>query len=291
MKKVLLSLLMLTGFITASACDICGAGAGSYNPFLNPHLSRHYTSATYVHRHYQSISDEGIVSSEYYNSLLLGGQFTVGKRTQLIAAIPYQFNTLLNQYGKKKISGLGDINLLVNYKLLDKEQGKNRHTILLGAGIKLATAQYDQPLKNTGENFQLGTGSTDYLVNGTYRYGSGNWIFNVVGTYKYNTPNKNGYRFGDILTTALTVARRIAVKENSIAPYLQFSMESHMKDADSHVLQQHSGGHVCYSGGGIDLSTNRFTVGASGQFAPIQHLAGGMITVKPSFSTHISFTL
>jgi hypothetical protein len=290
MKKFFLLLFTITG-ISASACDICGAGAGSYNPFLNPHLSRHYTSASFVHRCYNTLSDEGIASREYYNSLLLGGQFTIGNRLQLIASVPYQFNSLTNQYGKIKISGLGDISLLVNYKIFDKEQGKNRHTVLLGAGVKLASAQYNPEVKDGGENFQLGTGSTDYLVNGMYRFGTGNWNFNVVGTYKYNSANKNDYRYGDILTTALTIARRIAVKENSIAPYLQFTMESHMKDADKHVLQQHSGGHVCYSGGGIDLSTSRFTIGASGQFAPSQHLAGGMITVKPSFSTHISFTL
>jgi hypothetical protein len=290
MKKFFLLLFTITG-ISASACDICGAGAGSYNPFLNPHLSRHFTSASFVHRYYQTLSDEGIASREYYNSLLLGGQFTVGQRLQLIASVPYQFNSLINQYGKTKISGLGDISLLVNYKVFDKEQGKNRHTILLGAGVKLASAQYNPEVKDGGENFQLGTGSTDYLVNGMYRFGTGNWIFNAVGTYKYNSANKNDYRYGDVLTTALTVARRIAVKENSISPYLQFTMESHMKDADKHVLQQHSGGHVCYSGGGIDFSTQRFTIGASGQFVPTQHLAGGMITVKPSFSTHISFTL
>jgi hypothetical protein len=290
MKKFFLLLFTITG-ISASACDICGAGAGSYNPFLNPHLSRHYTSASFVHRCYNTLSDEGIASREYYNSLLLGGQFTIGNRLQLIASVPYQFNSLTNQYGKIKISGLGDISLLVNYKIFDKEQGKNRHTVLLGAGVKLASAQYNPEVKDGGENFQLGTGSTDYLVNGMYRFGTGNWNFNVVGTYKYNSANKNDYRYGDILTTALTIARRIAVKENSIAPYLQFTMESHMKDADKHVLQQHSGGHVCYSGGGIDLSTQRFTIGAAGQFAPTQHLAGGMITVKPSFSTHISFTL
>lgn len=291
MKKLLLLVLSVTGFYAASACDICGAGAGSYNPFLNPQLSRHYFSATYVHRCYHTLSDEGIAGREYYNSLVLGGQFTVGKRIQLIASLPYQFNTLRNQYGDKKIAGAGDISLLLNYKLLDREVNQFRHTVLIGGGIKLASAAYHPTTKAESENFQLGTGSMDYLLNGIYRLGFGNWIFNAVGTYKYNMENRDGYRYGDVLTGALTVARRIEVKGYSIAPWLQFSMESHMKDADNHVLQQHSGGHVCYSGGGVDVSRNKITIGAAAQFSPNQNLAAGMIKVKPSFTTHISLTL
>jgi hypothetical protein len=290
MKKVLLLVLIASGF-TASACDICGAGASSYNPFLNPHLSRHYISATYVHRCYHTISDEGIAGREFYNSLLLAAQFTVGRNLQLIASVPYQFNTLSNQYGDKKIFGPGDISLLVNYKVFDQEINKFRHTVLIGAGIKLPSADYHSNTKDEGENFQLGTGSTDYLLNGMYRLGMGNWMFNAAGTYKYNTENRNGYRYGDILTTAVTIARRIDVKEITIAPYLQFSMEGHMKDADNHSLQLNSGGHVCYAGGGVDLSRNKITIGAAAQFSPSQNLAAGMIQVKPSFSTHISFTL
>ncbi|MDP1051393.1 hypothetical protein, partial [Klebsiella quasipneumoniae] len=53
-------------------------------------------------------------------------------------------------------------------------------------------------------NFQLGTGSTDFLLNAIYTVRYNQWGLNTDLTYKINTKNSNQYQYGNKLTTALT---------------------------------------------------------------------------------------
>ena len=81
-------------------------------------------------------------------------------------------------------------------------------------------------------------------------------------------------------------------KENfSIAPYVQLINETHYRDADNHVLQNHSGGDILYTGGGVDVSVKRMTIGINGQVAANQNLLQGELQAKPRFSARLSFSL
>ncbi|RYD95203.1 MAG: hypothetical protein EOP50_08350 [Sphingobacteriales bacterium] len=110
------------------------------------------------------------------------------------------------------------------------------------------------------------------------------------GSYKYNTANSEGFRFGDTWTINLLVVRRFEWDKLSLAPYVQVSHESLLRDADRHVLQAHSGGTACYAGGGFDLNTKRFTFGIDAQFAAGQSLASGQITAGPRLSARSSIS-
>jgi hypothetical protein len=294
MKRISLMVLVLTGICsTAHACDICGYGVANYNPFLFPHLSRSYLSMAYQHRVYHTHAHDGTVSRQQYNSVSLSVQYGVTKKLQLVALVPYQFNSLRDRHTTKNVNGMGDATLLANYRLWDKPFGTLRHTVMAGVGIKLPTGRYE-PAKNEtldDQNFQRGTGSLDYLVNASYRLGYRKWIVNVATSYKYNNANTDGYRYGDMFTAGVTVIRRKDWDGFSVAPYLQVMHEQQLKDADKHILQTHSGGRVLYTGGGLDMNTRKVAFGVNYQWAAAQHLAEGHITVKPKVSAHISFVL
>ena len=184
---------------------------------------------------------------------------------------------------------MGDATLLATYKVWDKPFGLVRHTVMGGAGVKLPTGNY-KPAKDGSlddQNFQLGTGSTDYLVNASYRIGYRKWILSTMASYKYNTTNKDGYRYGDMLTTGATLIYRKDWDGFSVAPYLQVSNDHQLQDADQHILQDHSGGQVLYTGGGIDMNTRKMAFGFNYQWAPSQNLAEGHILVKPKLSVHL----
>lgn len=294
MKKFLLLLIIITGIQSEiRACDICGGGISNYNPFLFPHLSKTYMSLSYAHRHYQTQSESGIMESEHFHSLLLAGQYSIGKHFQLIAMIPFQYNTLVRENEIKHISGLGDIDILVNYKLLDRMFKNNRQTIMIGGGIKLPSGKYTRGKGQTTEETsgQAGTGSLDFLLNTSYRISFANWIFSAAASYKYNTQNKDGYRFGDVITSGATIVYRKDLKGFSVAPYTQFILEKQMKDAGQHLIQDHSGGYAFYTGAGLDLNTKKIAVGFNYQFAASQNLSQGAIAVKPRITAHISFLL
>jgi hypothetical protein len=292
MKKIFLAFLIGLIYTPAMACDICGLGTSNYNPFLFPHLSKNYVSINYLHRLYHIHGDEG-VNKEYFNTFLISGQYSISGKLQLVAMLPYQLNKQQSMLRSGSAKGAGDITLLTNYKLWSHQGRSNTQSFIVGGGIKLPTGNYVVSKTGTTEeqNFQLGTGSVDYLLNASYRISYRKWIFSAVGSYKYNTQNKDDYRFGDVLTTGATAVYRKELKKFSIAPYVQLMNETQMRDANAHILQDHSGGSALYSGGGIDINTRKIAIGGNYQFTANQNLAKGEIIAKPRFSVHLSFVL
>lgn len=284
-------LCSLLAAVPAHACDICGCGVSNYNPYLFPHLARNYIGLTYIHRGFRTLPPDEAPAHETYRSFLLSGQVQVGKKLRLLALLPWQQNDLRSETGNRRLNGPGDITLLAQYLAWERSTERARQAILVGAGMKLAIGKFVPAgsEKAAEQNFQLGTGSYDFLVNGSYRLSLRRWTLAATASYKYNTANADGFRFGDVATAGLLAAWRQEWKRWSLTPYLQLSHESLQRDADRHVLQRHSGGTVFYAGGGVDVNTRSVTTGLNYQLAPDQSLAGGQIRVQPKFSAHASF--
>jgi hypothetical protein len=292
MKKILFTIVIAMAMQAGHACDICGMGVSNSNPFLFPHLHKRYFGINYLYRSYQITTDDGITSTERYNTWLMAAQFTIGKRIQIYASLPMQANSEEDYFGKKSINGLGDATFSINYKLFDRTAGINRHTILIGGGIKLPTRQ-NTTVRSTElnqQNFQLGTGSLDYTINGAYTFTRKAWTFGATASYKYNTQNDAGFRFGDIMTTSVVAAYTHRCDQFSLSPYIQLKNEVQMVNADDHVLQTHTGGEALYTTVGTDVNFKKITFGVAYQLAPIQDLAEHQVIVNPSFSARISFT-
>jgi len=292
MKKLLIAFLLGVNYIPASACDVCGLGTSNYNPLLFPHLSKHYLSVNYLHRLYHTHSEEGI-NKAHLNTFFISGQYSINEKLQLVAMLPYQVNKQEIAGTTRNLKGAGDLTLLANYRLWMKQGRSNTQTLTVGGGFKLPTGKYTASKSGTIEdqNFQLGTGSVDYMLNASYRLSYRRWVFSAVGSYKYNTENKQNYRYGDIWATGATAVYRKELKDFSISPYLQIMKEIQLRDADDHIIQKHSGGSVLYSGGGFDVNTRKFSIGANHQFAAKQNLLQGEINAKPRLSIHFSIVL
>lgn len=291
MKKTLLAFVLAILLQQAKACDICG-GINHLNPYMFPHLSRSYVSLAYLRSLYNSTED-GTNSTLVSHTLLLSGQYTINRKVQLTALLPYHFNQTKVGVSSSGINGVGDVTLLANYNAVNLKTGAVNHTVSLGAGVKLPTGKYNvAAIEDLNEEAaKLGTGSLDYLANISYRVSVGNFTAGALAAYKYNTRNNNGYRFGDVLTTNATAVYVINQRDLSLSPYVQVTNEKRYRDAENHVLLNSSGGNALYTGGGLDVSTNKLTVGVNYQAPVHQNLVQGELTAKPKFSARFSFIL
>lgn len=294
MKKILSTGLAMCLMATAFACDICGCSVSNYNPFLFPQLSKGYVGVSYINRTYKTHPGAVGSSTQHYNAVLLTAQYSLTKKLQVVTMVPYSYNIINSNNTKRDLKGLGDISVLLNYKVWEKLTKAARQTVTAGAGIKAATGNYTKAKTDAidEQNFQLGTGSTDYILNGSYLLSYRKLMLNAAASYKYNTQNKAGYRFGDVFTTTATAVYRKDVNTNfSVAPYVQVTNEAELQDASNRVLIAASGGNVFYSGGGVDVNTRKIAMGINYQTPVAQNLAGGVIQVKSRVSAHLSFTL
>jgi len=205
MKKSFIALVVLVVAYTSNACDICGCGVGNFNPYMFPHLVQKFISVGYNYRYYRSNAHDDLgnemVNKEYYQSFSLAGQFTIARRIELMGYLPFQSNTQRGPEGNKSLNKLGDAIFLANYRLVDHISSGNklRQTVVAGGGIKLPTGNYQYEEGSEEEvdnpNFQAGTGSTDFLLNGSYSLRYKKIAVSTGITYKMNTSNKEDYRF------------------------------------------------------------------------------------------------
>src|SRR6478736_3420439 len=208
MKKITLTILILSITFSSFACPFCGCGVGNFYLGLMPDFQKRFIGLRYQYIPYETNikGDEGQFSKDYYHTIELWGGINLGKRWQLLGFIPYQINYQNTDDGKKTLSGISDVSALANYKLLDKtKMGEGKSTsqqLWIGGGIKLPTGKYqidpNNPETEIGDvNSQAGTGSVDFMLNASYNVRINKIGFNTSATYKINTENKENYQFGN----------------------------------------------------------------------------------------------
>jgi len=286
---------------TSNACDICGCGVGNFNPYMFPHLAQKFISVGYNYRYYRSNAHDDLgnemVNKEYYQSFSLAGQFTIARRIELMGYLPFQSNTQRGPEGNKSLNKLGDAIFLANYRLVDHISSGNklRQTVVAGGGIKLPTgnSQYEEGSEEEVDNpnFQAGTGSTDFLLNGSYSLQYKKIAVSTGITYKMNTSNKEDYRFGKRLLTVVQFKYVKDVGNISIIPNVGMVIQEMNEDKESGFVVDHTGGHNVQATFGLDINTKRIAAGIFYNKPVAQNLVMGHIQAMPGINVHASFIL
>ena len=164
----------------------------------------------YVRFHTQLANDVSKFSHNYYNSIEFWGGWNIGKKWQVLAFVPYYYNKQADDDGVSYKKGPGDITLLANYQLLHiRSMNKNNKSIeqilWFGGGLKLPTGTFKvNPADSTTTladiNAQIGTGSTDFLLNALYHIRIGFFGVSTSMNYKIGTTNSTKYKFGNKFT-------------------------------------------------------------------------------------------
>ncbi|MCX6318001.1 MAG: transporter [Bacteroidetes bacterium] len=306
MKKLTIVISFLTAASSSSACDICGCGVGGNYIGILPDFAKHVAGLRYRYNALQTHLGTGgsityLTSLEKYQTLEFWGGWTIGKKVRLMASIPYAINERTNQGITRSKNGLADVTLSGYYQLLNKMKTTGRgkmlmQTLWLGAGIKLPAGKYTAADKqNTSQQtnlFQLGTGSTDFLMQGMYDIRLHDAGLNITASYKMNTANRYAYNYGNKLSTSAQFYYKWRIKKKlTLAPNAGIASEHAKKDIDDKVVVDLSGGRMWMGTVGTEASYEKISVGAVYQTPFSQHLANDVVKARAKLMVHMSIRL
>ncbi len=302
MKKIFFLLVFISLYdFTLLACDICGCGVGSYYMGIMPQFNRNFVGIRYRHSSFDSHighgTQDGLFSStETFHTAEAWARYYPAKKIQLLAFIPLQYNQQKSAEGTKTLQGLGDILVMGSYNLfktpLDTIKRIFKHNLFVGGGVKLPTGNY--VYQNTtsivaNPNFQLGTGSTDFLLNLTYTIRHKQMGLNTDITYKINTTNGNNYQFGNRISSNVAWFYIVQKKKWTFMPNVGCYTEYAAKDTEKQQRISETGGHWMAATTGLETYYGRYVMGINGQIPFAQNLASGNINGNVRLVAHFSF--
>ncbi|HTQ65312.1 MAG TPA: transporter [Puia sp.] len=302
MKKIIFILLM---FISASsyACDICGCGGSNLYLGLLPNFKSTFIGLRYHYSQFHTVlaNDPSEYSHNYYNTIEAWGGWNIGKRWQVLGFIPYYYNKQMDDDGPSSKSGLGDITLLGNYLLLHTKKSTNQNDIVenelwIGAGVKLPTGGFrvnpsDSNTTVADINSQIGTGSTDFILNALYIFRFNRFGVSTTVNYKMNTANSSDYKYGNKLTATSLAFYRLRFGKMAMSPNAGVLYENTAGNNLSGEKVQYTGGWAVSAVAGIEFSFNKITAGFNLQDPLSQDYASGQTKMQFRGMAHITFAL
>ncbi|MBS1573684.1 MAG: transporter [Bacteroidetes bacterium] len=296
MRKIRITLLSIVIFAsTVNACEICGCGVGNHYIGLLPQFNHQFIGARYRFSSFRTVLKDAPdqFSKDFYQTIELWGGWNIGKRWQLLAFVPYNIVHQNSDEGVTNQSGIGDISLLVNYKLLSKVAGSTSHQIWIGGGLKLPTgrfsADYTDPDLASIANSQVGSGSTDFLLNANYTVRIAKLGVSTNASYKINTANKDDYKFGNRFSANSFVFYSINSGKSVIMPNAGLLYEQAAINDLKNQKVELTGGHLMMAAAGIELAINKINVGVNIQAPLSQNFADGQTKAKLKGMMHITF--
>lgn len=307
MKNLIIFALFVTSFsvisIPSKACDLCGCGAGSYYLGVMPQFQKNFVGVRYRQSSFDShLGGNGSYSSlfktqERFYTTEIWARFYPHPKLQLLAFLPYQWNFQDENKTTKSLSGMADASVLAQYEVWnttnDTISQKFEHSFFVGGGIKLPTGKSDyseeDALQVANANFQLGTGSTDFILTSQYtiRYKKAGFTADI--SYKINTENSENYRFGNRVSSNTTLFYVKQIGKFGFMPTLGTYYEHSQKDTREDKTVFDTGGNLFNAVVGTQIYTGRFMFGVNYHTPLKQNLANNQIKSKDRFMIQTAF--
>ncbi|MBS1512413.1 MAG: transporter [Bacteroidetes bacterium] len=302
MKKIFITIIIILSFTAAQACEICGCGLGNYYIGLLPQFHSKFIGIRYQYRSFKTVmaDDPTQFSNDHYRTAELWAGWNLGKKWQLLAILPYNFVHQVSDDGVTNNNGLGDIAVMANYKVFDKNSTGTHGSAVsqqlwIGGGIKLPTGKFDidatDPALVAIANTQTGTASTDFMLNAMYNVHFNNkWGITTGASYKINAANRDQYLFGNRFSANSFVSYAIKAGKHTIIPNAGILYETTAANKLDKVTIAQTGGHLLSTSAGLEINLKPVTIGANVQLPVAQNFSAGQTALKVRGMMHVSFS-
>ncbi|MCH7402201.1 hypothetical protein ACFOUP_18660 [Belliella kenyensis] len=272
-KYILLGIFLLISSIETYACEACGCALGGFNFGIIPQNEAHFIGIKYSQaRFYAEMMHAGQFeySNDQYQRLDIMGRIAIRERLQLNIVLPYLYNDMVGSHEKETLRGLGDPMMMLNYKVLDQKGNPMEawlHNLWVGGGIKapLADFEFSQTTQLINPNFQLGSGSWDFITMGNYTTMKNRWGLNIEGVYKINTANAIDYRFGNQYNLQGSIFYKPKAEKVLPIPMLGLYHESAGTHTFEGFYQVNSGGSATFAQAGVQVQFSKMMLHANYQ--------------------------
>lgn len=299
MRRIILSILLVSLAQSMTACDICGCSSGGSYFGILPHFQRSFIGVRYQYQYSYSKphdinSELYSASQEYFQSTELWGRYTPHKRIQIFGFLPYRFNHRIENDKTIFANGIGDASLLINYVVLSTPSGSAsewRHSLQLGAGIKFPTGKYDL-VKNglfVHQNIQAGSGSYDVPANLIYTVRHKKTGMNAELNYRINGGNPFGFIYGNKLNSALRFLYWKETKQFTFLPSVGLKYEFASGDIQHNEVIEYTGGSSMLASIACDVYYKHFGLGFQLSEPVYQHLGQGYTQDRSRFSANVIY--
>jgi hypothetical protein len=298
MKKIFILIVIALAASTnlSLACNVCGCGVGNYHYGILPQYGKNFAGLRYRHSSYTSTLDASHSYShsyETFHTAELWGRFYPAKKIQAFIFVPFNFNERKEGDQTNRLKGLGDIVVSANYNLINTYDSSNatiKHNLLVGGGLKLPTGEY-RALENgltVNQNFQLGTGSVDFLFNMIYTARLKDVGLNTEVSYTLNTTNKDEYRFGNATRMGLTAFYVLRQGSVTFMPNIGMSGEFFEDNKQFDQPFPDTGGWASLYNAGMEIYYRSVAVGVSFSRPGKQALFNDLVDADDRVSMHLT---
>jgi hypothetical protein len=305
MKKALVLILVFVFVIVAAgmSCPICGCGGGNVYLGLLPDFKYQFIGLRFhtTQYHTQLIGDPSQYSTNDYHTIELWGGIRLGKKFQLLAFVPYYLNRQVDDDGTSYTHGLGDITVLGQYRIFSSSNHLSpRKSIIqqlwIGGGIKLPTGPFNANVLDSNTtvadiNAQIGTGSVDFLINGTYSLNIRNFGVSLTANYKVNTINMDHYKYGNKFQSNLIGFYQFSGMKVTKTPNLGLGYENVAINQLEGKGVPYTGSRILTAIAGVEFSAGKIGLGINGQLPLAQNFAEGQTKMRFNAMMHITYQL
>lgn len=300
-KKIIVTVLLLMNMVFSYACDICGCGTGNYYIGLLPQFNKKFIGLRYQYKYFTThIKDNpSQFSNDLFQSTELWGGFNIGKKWQALSILPYQFIHQKTDDGIMNSNGPGDVAVMVNYKLFDLASTTNSKKLItqqlwIGGGIKLPTGRFNANVAANEvvalANSQVGTGSTDYMINLSHNLRISQFGLTTNLNYKINGSNSDKYKFGNRFSAGSFAFYAINKNKTIISPNIGLMYEHSSFNTLNKTTVQETNGHLIAASAGVEFGFNKISLGANFQLPVAQEFASGQTKLGSRAMLHLSYS-